>query len=183
MSPRKKLCQPAVFGLPSAPCVESDQFQSPGTSFVLWRLRGVYLKRKFFLKKKKSESHNYVLRLTDTGKVSPECEAKIRTSILSVCKGFSFLLLLNHDLGAGVGGAFEAISTSPPGAFPQLPLLLRLSFPVAWSISAKIFKACGIVIKRAPCSPTSAQDKTVVQGPFQEARWGVKSVLRNDEWF
>lgn len=141
------------------------------------------LEEKVFLKKKKSESHNYVLRLTDTGKVSPECEAKIRTSILSVCKGFSFLPLLNHDLGAGVGGAFEAISASPPGAFPQLPLLLRLSFPVAWSISAKIFKACGIVIKRAPCSPTSAQDKTVVQGPFQEARWGVKSVLRNDEWF
>lgn len=121
MSPRKKLCQPAVFGLPSAPCVESDQFQSPGTSFVLWRLRGVYLKRKFFLKKKKSESHNYVLRLTDTGKVSPECEAKIRTSILSVCKGFSFLLLLNHDLGAGVGGAFEAISASRQGLSPSSP--------------------------------------------------------------
>lgn len=129
MSPRKKLCQPAVFGLPSAPCVESDQFQSPGTSFVLWRLRGVYLKRKFFFKKKKNQSPTIMFSDLPTREKSAQ-SVKQRSEPLSCLfvKGFPSSCFLITTWGRGWGEPLKR-SPLPARGFPPAPLVTQTLFP------------------------------------------------------
>lgn len=175
MSLRKKLWKLAVS-------------QSSTSQWSAWLSRAAFVLRSlhtFYLKRKYTKLRAWLLypQIYWHGESDLRVEGGSEPLPCSFIKPFSFLLLLRHNL-------FERSLWSNllflPRGFPSASLVtMTPSLPVAWSISVKIFKACGIVIKWAHCIHTSPQDsKTVVlRVPSKKRGDWVEPVLINQDLF